>query len=80
MSQIAAALVHQHFIAHLDAEDVGYAQHFVRSMLLAKAFGAAAARAVVHAVIPGVYTEASTAAIKTDFPRLLETIKDLKHG
>lgn len=66
--------------AHLHGVGMTYGQHARRSLELAGAFGACAARAIVHAVAPGMYTTASTDSILTELPKRLGTAGQAKHS
>ena len=46
--------------SHLNERKVGYCEHFVHSLQYAKIFGVASLKAVAHAILPCVYTTAST--------------------
>ena len=46
--------------SHLNERKVGYCEHFVHSPQYARLFGVASLKAVAHAILPCVYTTAST--------------------
>ena len=45
---------------HLNERRISYCDHFIHSLQYAKCFGVASLKAVVHAVLPCVYTTSST--------------------
>jgi len=58
-------------MGHLEDVGMSYREHLARSWQLAWEFATLAAKAVVHGLLPDVWTTSSTVGITQTLPRLL---------